>query len=596
MANSDISGVAVELSMEDMWSTVSSKGEMQIAAHRLKMQEVRGRIDELEKVECSERDENELVKLSETRSSLEGKLEELEKQKQEFLKFMDELLVKVSKSQSKPEIKRYEKEFELELRRFESALPMYARKTDIVQTIGGNQVSIILGETGSGKSTQILQYLHNAGIDANGIIVCTQPRKVAATSLARRVSQEMGCDVGQLVGYQVGMQSRRSRATKLLYVTDHMLLNDCLKDSQFTKYSCIVIDEAHERTIFTDILLGFIKRALPDRSDLHIVIMSATINPYIFQSYFAKDGDSKPPVLQVSGRAFPVDVFYETASDDYVKAAVQKASQVHKTEPPGDVLVFLTSQIETERARKGIMSQSGGSSDITAMELHGKLQPDDQQKVFNATPVGSRKIVFATNTAETSITIPGIKYVIDSGKVNEASYDPSKNMSTLAVQWVTKSSAEQRKGRAGRTDCGKCFRLYSKEEFDQWRPDSVPEILRVHLGQAFLKLMALGIKDPQKFDFVESPSRDAISSALAVLRQLGAYDDNGLTDVGRKLVKLPIDPTLGKVILRGIEEDIHLEGVLMATVMAVGGNMFYRAGTEEEKQQADRKKTRFCDE
>jgi ATP-dependent RNA helicase DHX8/PRP22 len=280
-----------------------------------------------------------------------------------------------------------------------------------------------------------------------------------------------------------------------------------------------------------------------------------------------------------------------------VTEAAAKALEVHQSEPPGDILVFLTSPIETEQACKRLKNHPQCDDGVQLLELHGRLQSEDQQKIFDPAPAGKRKIVFATNSAETSITIPGIKYVIDTGKVREVSYDPKKNMSQLIVQWVTRSSAEQRKGRAGRTDCGKCFRLYSKAQYDDMRPDSVPEILRVHLGQALLKLMMLGIANVTDFDFVQSPDKDAIVSAMEVLKELGACDDEGaITDIGKKLSKLSLEPRLGKLALRGIEEGIAFESVVMAAVSTVGGSIFFRAGTDEQKQQADRRKTKFCDE
>ena len=245
---------------------------------------------------------------------------------------------------------------------------------------------MLLGETGSGKSTQILQYAHSAGYHRRGTVVCTQPRKVAALSLARRVSEEMQATESQLVGFRVGSRSKgRRRDPRLLYVTDHVLLNDCLKDPLFSAYSLILVDEAHERSIFSDLLLGFIKRALPKRSDLRIVIMSATIDPDLFVEYFSEGCNSQPPVLAITGRAFPVEVIYEDMSEeeeDYTSSACLKALEVHRTELPGDVLVFLTSPLETEKACRNLLSHCNVDPEkIRALELHGRLQIEDQQKV-----------------------------------------------------------------------------------------------------------------------------------------------------------------------------------------------------------------------
>ena len=593
-----------ELSVEKMWEELCEKAQEQIRCHQKKVDAVQSQIQQIGTGNKKGRgvEFNEFLRQQQLKRPLQEKLQELELQQDEFCGYMDSLQACLeSCSQSgyvKEDTVRYHKEFGLELERFDRALPMYARKTDILEAISKNRVCIILGETGSGKSTQILQYVHGAGFHEHGTVVCTQPRKVAALSLARRVSEEMGNKPG-LIGSKVDARSSRKCESKLFYVTDHLLLNECLKDPLLSKYSVIIVDEAHERSIYSDLLLGFIKLALPKRSDLHVVIMSATINPDLFVSYFSDSSEFgwKPPVLQVSGRAFPVDVYYENSSEDYTTAAYLKALEVHREEGSGDILVFLTSPLETEKACKNLMSHCGrDASTIQALELHGRLQIEDQQKIFDPTPAGLRKIVFATNSAETSITIPGIKYVIDTGRVKELSYDAKRNISSLNVQWVTQSSAEQRKGRAGRTDYGKCYRLYTQDDFNQMRQQSVPEILRIHLGQAMLKLMMLGISEPMDFDFVEAPSRDAVESALSVLQDLGAYDETGITETGKQLAKISLEPRLGKVVLTGIDRSIPLESAVMAAVCTVGGSIFFRGGSEEQKQLSDRKKTRFCDE
>ncbi|XP_071123047.1 uncharacterized protein [Mytilus edulis] len=366
-----------------------------------------------------------------------------------------------------------------------------------------NKVSILLGETGSGKSTQVAQYMYQAGLANNGFIVCTQPRKIAAISLATHVSQEMRTSVGQLVGYKVGMQIRQSHDTKILYMTDHMLLNECLKDENFSAYSCIIVDEAHERSIYTDLLLGMIKKSINNRPDLRVVITSATIDPEVFVDYFGTC-----PVLPVSGRMFPVDVTWtedELTSENYEQEALDKTIEVHHIEEKGDVLTFLTSPIEVERCCNAFENALNSETDFICLPLHGRLQPIEQQKVFDPPPKGKRKIMFATNSAETSITIPGIKYVIDTGVAKKMQFDPKRNISALCVTTITKSSADQRKGRAGRTDAGKCFRLYSLDTYNDMARNSRPEILRVHLGHALLKLMELGVV-PLDFDFVQARS------------------------------------------------------------------------------------------
>jgi len=595
-----------DLEIQGLWDEVFSRGCEIVARHHEKLSEVSQDLDKIDSESKSRKtvkDKKRLIDLEEydrrmgRKKPLISKLKELQSQEVEFNKYMDRLQLQIIDLKGNANLKRavetLRTEFKLELDRFTSALPMYARKTAIVDTVRNNRVSIILGETGSGKSTQILQYLHEAGFTNEGLVVCTQPRKVAAVSLASRVAQEMGCKVGQLVGYQVGMQVKRSAETKLLYVTDHILLNDCLKDPLFSQYSCLVIDEAHERSIYTDLLLGFIKRSLVGRNDLKVIITSATIDPDIFIRYF----DGSPHVVKVSGRAFPVDVIYEEVNceEDYVEVAVNKSLWVHKTRGPGDVLVFLTSPIETEKACN--MLKKYAQQSVIALELNGRLQLEEQQKVFDSTPSEKRKIVFATNSAETSVTIPGIKYVIDTGRIREMNYDAKRNMSVLGLTWTTKSSADQRKGRAGRTDSGYCYRLYTQDTYESMRPNSVPEILRVHLGQAMLKLLMLGIDDPMKFQFVESPKREDIEEALSVLEELGAYDISvGITEIGKKLSLIAVEPRLGKAALRGIEEGVGYEAMVIAAVCSAGGSVFFRAGSAEAKQASDRSKLRFCDE
>ena len=528
------------------------------------------------------------------KEALNSKKLELERHKKEFEMFLNsfqnkiEALKEDTGSELTESLKQLRTSFGRERQRFEMALPIYARKSEIIQAVRDTQVCVILAETGSGKSTQITQYLYEEGYAKNGIIVCTQPRKVAATSLPNFVASQMGSRPGQLVSSIVGARCRTKAKTAILYMTDHALLNECLRDPNLTKYSCVIVDEAHERSIFTDLLLGMIKKALSKRADLRVIITSATIDPGLFLRYFS--GCQK---LEVSGRMFPVEVFWkETKSEegDYVIDAVKKACEVHETEGNGDVLVFLTSPAEIQKACE-MMSSKPKAAEFECLPLHGKLHPEDQQKIFQHTS-GKRKIIFATNCAETSITIPGIKFVIDSGMVKEMQYDAKRNMNSLNVRPINKSSAQQRRGRAGRLEAGKCFRLYSEEDFHKMDDRSTPEILRVHLGQAILKLMELGIDDPTEFDFVESPPIESLRSACQSLMSLGAVLDGCLTDLGRNMARLPIEPRLAKLLIVGINEGVGKEAMILASVATVNGSIFFRMGTEEEKRQHDMKKVR----
>ena len=490
------------------------------------------------------------------------------------------------------EVRRMQRECE----RFIAALPMYAYQNKIITTLQKSQVSILIGDTGSGKSTQVCQFLYEHGFtDSEKMVVCTQPRKVAATSLAERVSAEMKSVVGKLVGYQVGMKRNITKHTRILFSTDHCLLNECLKDPLFTKYSVLVIDEAHERSIHTDLLLGLVKKCLRYRPDLKVIITSATIDPTVFQKFFGEC-----PVMTVPGRMFPVDVFYcqsaFSAANAYCQTMVEKITQLHKEKAAGDILAFFVTPLDCEKCSEALVDLE----DAVCMPLHGQLSPEKYNEVLEPTSGGKRKIVLATNCAETSITIPGIKYVVDSGLAKEKKFDPRANISKLVVTGISKSSANQRKGRAGRVEAGECHRLYCEEDYDSMNEIAIPEILRVNLGQAVLQLIALGVNDPLSFDFVESPDKQSLQKAYSQLKHLGALKvDGALSDIGRQMVHLPLDPKYAKFVLLCCSEDIAgvpYTGIAMATMCIQGNQVFYRGGTDEERVKADAKKAKFLDE
>ncbi|XP_048576550.1 ATP-dependent RNA helicase DEAH12, chloroplastic isoform X2 [Nematostella vectensis] len=534
------------------------------------------------------------VSLFNMKETLVQKQHELERQKEEFTSFCEIALASLdSLRDDLHELMTISNRFNREKRRLESALPIYARKSQIIQTIKDNQVTVLIGETGSGKSTQIGQYLYDAGLADKRQIVCTQPRKVAATSLAQQVSREMGQKVGKLVGYMVGSQKHVGPATRLQYTTDHALLMECIKDNTLSKYSCIIIDEAHERSVNTDLLIGMIKHTLPKRPDLKVIITSATINPKLFQDYFGGC-----PVVEVSGRTFPVEVVWKqgdsslNSGSDYVSEAIDKVLEIHRTEEPGDVLVFLTCPAEIDRAVTKVCSKVN-PLEVICLPLHGKLLQEDQQKVFQQFP-GKRKVVFSTNCAETSITIPGVKFVVDTGMAKEMKYEEKRGLNILEVSVISRSSADQRKGRAGRTDSGKCYRLYTEKDYTAMEKCAQPEILRVHLGQTLVKLMDLGISDPFKFDYVEAPSKESINRAVASLVQLGAIKNGSLTELGRKLSKVPLEPRLGRLLFEGIDSQVGLECLVLCSVATVNGSVFFRMGTEDEKKEADMHKFEFC--
>ena len=528
------------------------------------------------------------------KEALTSKQKEMENQKMEFRSFLSSMYDKLENLKhsvfDEEDLTQLETAFKMECERFSMGLPIYARRTDIVRLINENQASVILGETGSGKSTQVVQYLYQTGRFEEGSIVCTQPRKVAAISLATRVAKEMASNVGHLVGYQVGLHTKKCKETKILYMTDHVLLNECLKDPLLSSFSCIIIDEAHERSIFTDLLLGMIKKCLTLRTDLRVVITSATIDPDIFVRYFG----GNCPVLSVSGRTFPVVIEWsdDGCDDNYEERSLQKAIEVHRSENKGDILVFLTSPLEVDRCCQKFETRLRGQDDFECLPLHGKLQTNEQQRVFNPSRREKRKIVFATNSAETSITIPGIKYVIDSGRIKEMQFDPKKNISSLIVTLVTKSSANQRSGRAGRTAPGKCFRLYSEKEYNEMNACSTPEILRVNLTQALLKLIELGV-DPVSFDFVESPPKEQLVQAMETLESIGAVTDGMITELGKWVAKLPFHPIFGVFVHDALELNIGIEALVLTACCGSGGSLFYRPGSAQDKLNADKMRIRF---
>ena len=563
--------------------------------HAAKLKEVETRLNVLRVRKHISLEEFE--KIQSEREAIKQKRDELQQQQEEFEQFCSQMFENLSAHTGKPcssvekTIKKLRMSLGRECHRLDEALPMYARKSSIVETIKKSQVSVVLGETGSGKSTQMTQYLYEAGFAENGLIVCTQPRKVAATSLASRVAQEMGGALGQIVGCHVGGNIQASKSTGIVYATDHILLNECLRDPSLSKYSCIIVDEAHERSIYTDLLLGMIKKSLALRPELRVVITSATINPTLFVTYF-----NQCPVLKVSGRMFPVDVIWRdgtSSSGNYLQEAVEKVREIHRGEGQGDILVFLTSPAETERACDYLKKMEPVNENLVCLPLHGKLRQEEQRRVFNE-ETNKRKVIFATNCAETSITIPGIKYVVDTGLVKEMKFEPKRNKSSLEVTTTNKSSAEQRRGRAGRTQAGKCYRLYSEEDYETMEDGSRPEILRVHLGQAVLKLMELGIEDITKFDFVESPPLESIELALELLKSLGAIANGKLTELGHRIAKVPVEPRLAKLVFNGIDQGISADAVALAAIATVSGSVFFRMGTEEEKQLADQRKVVFC--
>ncbi|XP_049367144.1 pre-mRNA-splicing factor ATP-dependent RNA helicase DEAH1-like isoform X2 [Solanum verrucosum] len=474
-------------------------------------------------------------------------------------------------------------------------LPMYPYKDDLLQAINDHQVLVIVGETGSGKTTQIPQYLHEAGYTKRGKIGCTQPRRVAAMSVAARVSQEMGVKLGHEVGYSIRFEDCTSEKTILKYMTDGMLLREFLGEPDLASYSVIMVDEAHERTLSTDILFGLVKDISRFRPDLKLLISSATLDAEKFSDYF-----DCAPIFKIPGRRFPVEIHYTKAPEaDYLDAAVVTALQIHVTQPPGDgdILIFLTGQEEIETAEEIIKHRIKGLgtkiAELIICPIYANLPTELQAKIFEPTPEGARKVVLATNIAETSLTIDGIKYVIDPGFSKMKSYNPRTGMESLLVAPISKASANQRAGRSGRTGPGKCFRLYTAYNYmNDLEDNTVPEIQRTNLANVVLSLKSLGIHDLLNFDFMDPPPAEALLKALELLFALSALNKLGeLTKVGRRMAEFPLDPMLSKMIVASDKYKCSDEIISIAAMLSVGNSIFYRP--KDKQVHADNARMNF---
>ena len=441
------------------------------------------------------------------------------------------------------------------------------------------QVLIIEGETGSGKTTQIPQYLHEAGLTAGGKkIGCTQPRRVAAMSVAARVADEMGVKLGSQVGYSIRFEDCTSERTVIKYMTDGMLLREFLGEPDLSSYKVMIIDEAHERTLHTDILFGLIKDIARFRPDLKLLISSATLDAEKFSEFF-----DNAPIFRIPGRRFPVNIYYTKAPEaDYIDAVVVTTLQIHVTQPLGDILVFLTGQEEIETAQEILIERSRkfGSkiAELIIVPIYANLPSDLQAKVFEPTPSGARKVVLATNIAETSLTIDNIIYVIDPGFSKQNSYNARTGMESLIVTPVSKASANQRAGRAGRVAAGKCFRLYTAWAYQHELEDNpVPEIQRVNLGNVVLMLKSLGINDLIHFDFLDPPPHETLVLALEQLYALGALNHMGeLTKLGRRMAEIPADPMMCKMLLASEKYKCSAEILSISAMMSNNASIFYR--------------------
>ncbi|XP_069054383.1 pre-mRNA-splicing factor ATP-dependent RNA helicase DHX16 isoform X2 [Lepisosteus oculatus] len=501
----------------------------------------------------------------------------------EMINFVSAVTMKGSdtgqkRDQAEPELSEAQKARQ-SIQEVRRSLPVFPYRADLLAAIAEHQVLIIEGETGSGKTTQIPQYLLEEGYtEGDKKIGCTQPRRVAAMSVAARVAQEVGVKLGNEVGYSIRFEDCTSERTALKYMTDGMLLREFLTEPDLASYSVVIIDEAHERTLHTDILFGLIKDIARFRPDLKVLIASATLDTERFSTFF-----DDAPVFRIPGRRFPVDIYYTKAPEaDYLEACVVSVLQIHVTQPPGDVLVFLTGQEEIEACCEMLQDRCRrlGSriAELIVLPIYANLPSDMQAKIFNPTPPGARKVVVATNIAETSLTIDGIIYVIDPGFCKQKSYNARTGMESLIVTPCSRASANQRAGRAGRVAAGKCFRLYTAWAFKhEMEETTVPEIQRTNLGNVVLLLKSLGINDLIHFDFMDPPPHETLVLALEQLYALGALNHRGeLTKLGRRMAELPVDPMLSKMILASEQYKCSEEILAIAAMLSVNNSIFYR--------------------
>jgi len=460
-----------------------------------------------------------------------------------------------------------------------AALPVFPYREELLRAIKDHQILIVVGETGSGKTTQIPQYIHEAGYSALGKIGCTQPRRVAAMSVAARVAQEMSVKLGREVGYSIRFEDCTSDKTLIKYMTDGMLLREFMTSPDLADYSAMMIDEAHERGLNTDILFGLIKDIARYRKDLRVIVASATLDAQKFAAYF-----DNAPIFNIPGRRYPVDIMHIKAPEaDYLDAAVVTTLQIHISEPtPGDILIFLTGQEEIEAARESLVQRTRGLGsrikELLICPIYASLPSEEQAKVFVPTPKGARKVVLATNIAETSLTIDGICYVIDTGFCKQTSYDARTGMDSLMVTPVSQAGAQQRAGRAGRTAPGKCFRLYTEWSFKhELEETTTPEIQRSNLTSVVLMLKSLGINDLIGFDFMDPPPPEALIRSLQQLYALGALTDKGeLTKLGRRMAEFPADPMLSKSLLAAEHYGCVEEALTVSAMLDVNASVFYR--------------------
>lgn len=470
---------------------------------------------------------------------------------------------------------------------FPPQLPITSRVADIAAAIDAHQVVIVAGATGSGKTTQLPKIALAMGRGLEKIIGVTQPRRIAATSVAERVASELGTPLGTDVGYQVRFDDRTSPSTYVKFMTDGILLAEIQGDRLLQRYDTIVIDEAHERSLTIDFLLGWLKRILPERPDLKVIVSSATIETERFSEFFGG-----APIIHVEGRTYPVEVLYEPPPDDLdgPEAVANAVANVTSLDPHGDILVFLPGEREIRDTENELLAKN--LRHTVVQPLYARLSAADQHKVFASIP--QRRVILATNVAETSITIPGIVYVVDAGVARLSRYDPRSGTTRLQIEGISQASADQRKGRCGRVREGICVRLYDEQSFASRPAFTDPEIKRTGLAGVILRMKALGLGDVEAFPFLDPPQSRSITEGYRVLEELGALGEKReLTPMGARLARFPVDPRIGRMILAGAELGCLREVLVIAAALNIQDP---RERPREAQQKADDLHRRFRDE
>lgn len=488
-------------------------------------------------------------------------------------------------------------------------LPVSERRHDLAEAIRDNQVVVVAGETGSGKTTQLPKICLELGRGVRGTIGHTQPRRLAARTVAQRIADELGTPLGDAVGYTVRFTDQVSDRTLVKLMTDGILLAEIQRDRRLLRYDTLILDEAHERSLNIDFLLGYLRELLPRRPDLKVIVTSATIEPQRFAAHFGG-----APIVEVSGRTYPVEIRYRplevpvppgaqddpddpdheivrTEIRDEVEAIVDAIAEL-AAEPPGDVLVFLSGEREIRDTAEALASLAGGPRHTEVLPLYARLPTAEQQKVF--APHTGRRVVLATNVAETSLTVPGIRYVVDPGNARISRYSRRLKVQRLPIEPISQASAAQRAGRSGRVAPGVCIRLYSEEDFAARPRYTDPEILRTNLAAVILQMAALQLGEVEDFPFLDPPDRRSVRDGVQLLQELGAFDARGaITDLGRRLARIPVDPRLGRMILAAEAEGCVREMLVLAAALTIPDP---RERPVDREEAARQQHARFADE